>query len=271
MKNHLMFPAAIAAIILGVTACKKAAVSEASNPSPVVTKPTTPEAKPAVATARPAAADTTTNVSRTVLVFRDIPSWNRPIDFEDVLTDLGFNFEVKPSSEMEKADLASYLFVIIPGAQWQTEFYSDYASNAARIDAYVKNGGTLLLELNGAERGGIKLPSGARMVQHGAIDNVITIPDHPILVPLAGRPIHANFASHGYLTDLPKDARILAAEMEGGRAVMEKPTFVEYAFGKGRVIAACQCFHDRDGSGRGPLMQTAISYAAEKEWFAGRK
>jgi hypothetical protein len=50
-----------------------------------------------------------------------------------------------------------------------------------------------------------------------------------------------------------------------------QPEASEYACGSGRVIAACQCFHDQDGSGRGPLMPTMMSYAAERELFSPKK
>jgi hypothetical protein len=63
---------------------------------------------------------------------------------------------------------------------------------------------------------------------------------------------------------------VLASESTGGQADPTKPTFVEYQYGAGRVIAACQCFHDRDNSGRGPLMDTVINYATEKKWYAGK-
>ena len=39
----------------------------------------------------------------------------------------------------------------------------------------------------------------------------------------------------------------------------------------GRIIAACQCFHSQDRSGRGPLMQTLLAYAAAKQWFTPKK
>src|SRR5262249_11722979 len=155
-----------------------------------------PAQKPA-ATPEPAVA--APKAPTKVLVFRNVRSWRRPVDFEEVLTNLGFQFDVKPSTEMGNADLSPYRFIIIPGAQWQENYYQDYADNTARFDSYVTNGGTLVLELNGAERDGITLPRGVTMARHGATDNVITVPDHPILSPLAGKPIHANYASHGYL------------------------------------------------------------------------
>jgi len=213
---------------------------------------------------------TDATASAKILVFRDIPSWNRHPDFEDTLAELGLDFEVKPGDLMATTDLTGYRFVIIPGAQGRGGFYGHYTENAARFNNYVKNGGTLVLELNGAERANIPLPEGVMMVMSPAKDNALTLPEHPILLPLAGRPIHANYASHGYLSGVPQGAIVLATESTDGEADPEKPTFVEYAVGKGRVIAACQCFHDRDRSGRGPLMQTVINYAADKKWYVAK-
>lgn len=139
-----------------------------------------------------------------VLIFRDIPSWNRHPDFEEALTSLNFKFDVKPSAEMATTDLSAYDVVIIPGGQWNT-------------------------------------------------------------------PIHANYASHGYLEGAPKNAMVIATEaLKKERPDLSRPTFIEYACGSGRVLAACQCFHDRDGSHRGPWMPAVIDYAAVKKWFSPR-
>jgi hypothetical protein len=206
-----------------------------------------------------------------ILVFRNIPSWNRSPDFEERLMELGLDFEVKPASLMATADLSPYRFVVIPGAQWKTDFYPTYAANVERFDRYVTNGGILVFELNGAERAGLSLPGGVSMVNHGSLDNTILLPEHPILVPFGGKPIRANASSHGYLTSVPTNALILAAETTDGQPDPEKPTFIEYSYGAGRVIAACQCFHDQDRSGRGVLMPTLLSYAAEKKWYSPKK
>ena len=202
-----------------------------------------------------------------ILVFRNIRSWNRHPDFEEALTGMHFKFDVKPSSAMRDTDLAGYDLVIIPGAQWNTGFYRDYKESAAKFETYASDGGTIVYELNGAEREGITLPGGARMVSHPAIYNQLLVPEHPILLPMGGKPIHANFASHGYLAAVPHGATVLATEVNGPAADIAHPTFVEYAEGSGRIIAACQCFHDQDGSGRGPMMNTVLAYAAVKQWF----
>jgi hypothetical protein len=235
-----------------------------------------PKAAPAPAAATAAGskkgtAALATNAPAKVLVFRDIPSWKRHPDFEDDLSMMDIEHEVKPSAEMGSTELAPYRVVIIPGAQYKGDYYKEYAAQSGRFERYVTNGGTLVLELNGAEDHGIPLPAGVSMVSHGSRDNTLLLPGHPILIPLGGRAIHANFASHGYLEGVPKDALVLVAETVDGEADKTKPTFVEYPHGAGRVIAACQCFHDRDGSGRGPLMETVISYSVEKKWFTPKK
>jgi beta-lactamase regulating signal transducer with metallopeptidase domain len=206
-----------------------------------------------------------------VLVFRDSSSWNRERDFEQVLKELGLPFDVKPSAEMATAPLVGYDTVVIPGWQVTTggRYYKNFAANADLFDRYVRGGGTLVVEMNGAERYGMTLPGGATMVAHPAFDNIITVSDHPIFAPLAGKPrITASVASHGYIADSPAGALILIAEMRTGQMTPDigKPTFVEYDYGKGHVLAAAQCFHDRDGSGRGPLMSTLLRYAASRQW-----
>ena len=276
MKDRIPVLIAIGVLALGITGCNKPAATEpATAPSagkaqaqtPPGTKPSTPAEPKAPAVAIPTVAVASSNV----LIFRNVRSWRRQVDFEEALTELGMKFDVKLSAEMGSVDPAAYAFVVIPGAQWQDDYYFQYAENAGRFDQYVTNGGTLVLELNGAERDGITLPGGVKMVKQGSRDNSLNLPDHPILGPLGGKPIHANFASHGYLEGVPTNALILATEMVDGQPAMDRPTFVEYPFGAGRVIAACQCFHDQDGSGRGILMETVLNYAAEKKWFVARK
>lgn len=200
------------------------------------------------------------------LVFRNASSWGRPTDFENVLVELGCKYELRKSSAMADLDLSAYDVIIIPGAQY-SEYYNDYVSNVARFDDYVAKGGTLVLELNGAENTSIMLPRGVTTASNGAVENAILAADHPIFFPLSGkRLIRANYASHGYLQDVPDDALILAVETNGVDELSDRPTFVEYPYGEGRVIAGLQCFHDQDGSGRGPLMESVISYALAKSW-----
>ncbi|MEO6005798.1 MAG: serine hydrolase [Opitutus sp.] len=204
------------------------------------------------------------------LVFRNAPSWRRPTDFEHVLRALGYEVDVKNSSAMADADLSRYTTIIVPGAQPRDGFYPDYIRHAARFDEYVAKGGTLLLELNGAEGTSIVLPRGVTMTPNGARENAIVAVNHPVFAPFGSeRSIRANYASHGYLSGVPSEALVLAVESKGSERLNDRPTFVEYMHGQGQVIAACQCFHDQDNSGRGVLMATVLEYAAAKKPPAG--
>ena len=217
------------------------------------------------------AADASGAAAGKLLIFRNIPSWNRSPDFEDATRTLGLAFDVKKSSEMKTARMADYRVIVIPGAQWETGYYADFAQAARAFDQYVQDGGVLLFELNGAEQEGITLPGGASMVRHEGYDNLILLPRHPAVAPLAQKPrITANLASHGYLVRVPANALVLVAVTKDGDAAADtgKPTYVEYSQGKGRIIAACQCFHDQGDSGRGPLMPAVLTYAMAGKWFS---
>ncbi len=215
--------------------------------------------------------DTGSAAPTKLLIFRNVPSWNRSPDFEDACRTLRLPFEVKDSSEMKSASLAKYRVVVIPGAQWEMTYYADFARAARAFDQYVQDKGTLVFELNGAENDGITLPGGPTMVGHAGTDNLIVMSQHPALAPLAKRPrITANLASPGYLAKVPANALVLATVLNerDGTGDNSKPTYVEYAHAKGRIIAACQCFHDQDESGRGPLMPAVLSYAMAGKWYS---
>lgn len=200
------------------------------------------------------------------LVFRNNSSWGRQTDFENVLEAIGANHKLEASSDMSNIELSSFDMIIIPGRQ-NADYYKDYVSNIERFDEYVKKGGTLLLELNGATRSSITLPRGVSIAANPALENEILASDHPIFLPFSGKSrFWARYSSSGYLEDVPGDARILVVETNGEDPLPDRPTFIEYAYGKGRVIAALQCFHDQDGSGRGPMMESVISYALSKAW-----
>jgi bla regulator protein BlaR1 len=89
------------------------------------------------------------------LVVSNLALWNRIPDFETELGHLGYASATIGSADMATTDFSQYSLIVIPGTQLQTEFYADYAKAAARFDQYVKNGGTLLLEVKGAEGQGI--------------------------------------------------------------------------------------------------------------------
>jgi CubicO group peptidase (beta-lactamase class C family) len=225
---------------------------------------TTEAATPAPAGGIPApkAGTAATAPTGAFLVLRNGRSFGRPFDFEQVLRAFGREVDVRGAGGLGELDLARYATIVVAGGQ-PREFYEGYVRHAARLDEFVAKGGTLILELNGAEGHAIVLPRGVTMTASGGLENAILAADHPILSPFHGeRLIRANYASHGYLAGVPAGAQILAVESRNGEGRADRPTWVEYPHGRGRVMAACQCFHDQDSSGRGPLMATLMDYAA---------
>ena len=100
-------------------------------------------------------------------------------------------------------DMSRYSAIIVPGAQPHNDFYPDYIRHAGRFDDFVAKGGTLILELNGAENTAIVLPRGVTMASNAGLENAILAPNHPIFAPLGNeRVIRANAASHGYLSGI---------------------------------------------------------------------
>jgi hypothetical protein len=90
-----------------------------------------------------------------VLVVRNPSPFNRIPNFETELGDLGYVSATIESDAMATADLSQYSLIVLPAAQWQTGFHADYAKTEERFDRFVQNGGTLLLEVNGAEAEGL--------------------------------------------------------------------------------------------------------------------
>ena len=200
------------------------------------------------------------------LIFRDKSSWERTTDFENVLSELGCTYVMRESAAMADLDLSPYNVIIIPGFQ-NKDYYNNYIANEERFSSFVAKGGILILELNPGVNTSLTLPDGVTMTPNLALENAIIALDHPIFYPLSGKNrVWARHSSSGYFQGIPDHTDILAVETDGDKELLDRPTFIEYNYGKGCVIAAFQCFHDRDGSGRGPLMESTISYALKKSW-----
>jgi len=77
------------------------------------------------------------------------------------------------------------------------------------------------------------------MVGHEGVDNLIAMRGHPALAPRRKNAHHGEFASHGFLNGVPAGALVLVTVMkDDGAADTARPTYIEYAHGKGRIIAA---------------------------------
>src|SRR5690348_7062457 len=100
MNHRVIVLFATAALALAITGCDKpTATSPVAAPAPPKaqssseTKPAATSEAKAPAAATPAAVSPSTNV----LIFRNVRSWRRQVDFEEALTELGMKFDVKLS------------------------------------------------------------------------------------------------------------------------------------------------------------------------------
>jgi beta-lactamase regulating signal transducer with metallopeptidase domain len=85
------------------------------------------------------------------LVVRDADFGQRIPDFGTKLGALGYASATITSADMATTDFSQYSLIVIPGTQGQSGFSADYARVADRFDRFVQGGGTLLLEVRGAE------------------------------------------------------------------------------------------------------------------------
>ena len=90
-----------------------------------------------------------------VLVVRNSTPWTQFSNFETEFGDLGYASATIKPADMETTDFSKYSLIVIPGTQGQGGFNADYAKVADRFDQFVQSGGTLLLEVKGAEGEGI--------------------------------------------------------------------------------------------------------------------
>jgi hypothetical protein len=81
--------------------------------------------------------------------------WKQLPEFESDFGDLGFASATIRSADMATTDFSKYDLIVLPGTQGQSGFYADYAKVADRFDRFVQGGGTLLLEVKGADGEGI--------------------------------------------------------------------------------------------------------------------
>jgi beta-lactamase regulating signal transducer with metallopeptidase domain len=85
------------------------------------------------------------------LIVREADFGQKIPDFGAKLGALGYASATITSADMATTDFSQYHLIVIPGTQGESGFSADYAKAADRFDRFVQSGGTLLLEVRGAE------------------------------------------------------------------------------------------------------------------------
>ena len=211
---------------------------------------------------------------------------------EQALSDLGYAYTRLPAEEARarqsdgSLNIDQYDAVLIPSTQSST-YYEALSDLQSTIDAYVEAGGTLIV--HAGERGWPCGITGSMLEFPGGVDNKYTFDlsgagveitelqelsviesDHPVVEGLDGSDLSywaSDISAFGHFEGLPDGARKIA-----GLTIdpQRHPTYVEYPFGDGRVLATTQAlewpFGDQNvRSGTERLLTQELEYAVETD------
>jgi hypothetical protein len=242
MRTRRFFPLLLVVALLAATIGLMpsfAAAAPAADDGPTSTSPM-PGYTPTRATLPSPAAPAT---SGDVLVIQRYWPWDSTADV-DVLYALGYNVDTIDMVDLWYVDLLDYQMVLIANDQDQ-EFYDSYVAQRWVFEDYVYAGGVLVFFAagegwNGGTLTGQYLPGGAA-VDNTYKDNNNTVANytHPVVtgilsdgVPLVNGDLYSSYCSHGVFYNLPPGTKTVL------RNTLGQPTFIQYKFGAGQVIAS---------------------------------
>jgi len=233
MNRTWMILAVVLLLVAGLGAPASArAVSSDSAPARYVASPS-----PGAAEAQQALATGLLYVPELpVLLVQDVYPW----DFDSnalALAEAGQPFIRITSDELAVTDLSS-VRVLIYSSDQPTSYYQNLAANITQISDFVAAGGVLVAHAcdggwSGGSWDGLEiLPGGVHHVYYPT--DYVHIADllHPVVAGLDDAYLQGwNASVHGYLVDL----------LPGTEVVIENdyadPTYIDYAWGAGRVLA----------------------------------
>ncbi len=177
-----------------------------------------------------------------VLLVKDVNPWSSTAN-EDILNANGIPYAVMGSAGFAAADLGQYPVVIVASDQPQG-FYDVLAANESKLASYVHGGGKLQFGAaawgwNYGDASQVTLPDGVVISPRSEAYNIVTMPDHPVVAGIPS-PFYGTSASHASFSALPRYASFIAFTGTTEQAPNWAPTLVEYASGKGCVLALGQ-------------------------------
>ena len=174
------------------------------------------------------------NNDELVCIFQDYYPWG-VADVENFLAANGIAYQIYGSADFATMEFNDCHMIVFSGDQ-PAPFYDAYAAQADKFEAYVAAGGFLnFFAADNGWNGGMltaPLPGGVNWNSlYFENYNDIDLPDHPVVLNVPD-PFSGDFASHGHFSNLPAEALIIAHGQQGGQ-----PTIIEYAVGRGTVLA----------------------------------
>ncbi|NUU96020.1 hypothetical protein XO10_06950 [Marinitoga sp. 1135] len=203
-----------------------------------------------------------------VVIFKDVDAWSEPSAVTDILDNIGFSegsgikqYEIKSSEDINNLNSFDSSWAIIIEGDQTGNFYDIYKTNMDKFNTFVSNGGTLFWIAcdngwNGGDFTGT-LPGGVTWRDYYDSYNEITNRTHPLLAGFPEESLVGNYASHGGFDNLSSADIINPVVFIKEYSTNEKyPTYIEYRYGNGRVIASTS-----------PLEYYIGNLAGDSEWY----
>lgn len=198
------------------------------------------------------------------LIIEDYYPWNVPAN-DWVLQEKGQSYDVINTSMIAGWDFAVHdNKIIIIASDQATWSYDNIIANEQKIADFVYNGGILLA--HSCDFGWYSgywstsfLPQGVHHVNNYLQLLEIVDPTHPLLEGISDDQLDWwNYSTHGYFTNLPVGAKTIIQTTPSGN-----PTYIEYKYGRGTVLATMQTIEwpFRGYAGTRQLLRNEIDYA----------
>jgi hypothetical protein len=188
-----------------------------------------------------------------ILLVQDNVPWSLNSN-ELAIMEAGLSYASVTSTALASTDLTKFRCIMYASDQ-STQYYINIANNISRIEDFVATGGTLLGHVcdqawMGGEWAGLHIlpgnPGHANSYQQNL--HVVT-PGHPVMEGLDDAYFYYwNYSTHGYFTNLPPNT-ITVLAISDGYTGAGQPTYMEYPWGQGRVLANMQTIEWGYGDG----------------------
>lgn len=170
-----------------------------------------------------------------VLILKNVDAWNFDTN-EVVLTELGVSYDVMTADQLNSlttSDLINTYDMILIASDQNQVFYNDLGPQMLKLEEFVKAGKVLQVHAaNWGWHGGLwttSLPGGVSITRgYSNYDYIVK----------NGSWLYSNYASHGYLINVPADAEIVTVQGDGTTPDYTKPSTIIYSLGRGRVLVS---------------------------------
>lgn len=186
-----------------------------------------------------------------VVIFRDVSAWGATEAIPNILEDIGFTigsgihqYEIMSSTDINNLNSFDSSWAIIIEGDQTTDFYDIYKTNSSKFDTFVENGGTLFwIACDNGWTGGDftgTLPGNVTWRDYYDSYNDMVNETHPLLEGFPfERALEGNYASHGGFDNLDSaDIDNLVVFIKEKSSTEKYPTYIEYRYGDGRVVAS---------------------------------